>query len=89
MQLLPSAKFVHANIFSPGTKKNYWGKQLSSTNLSMAIVYANILYNIGEEYFVYANNKVLASTIGIDNLCRPIADINNGHVRRKFLPRVM
>ena len=65
------------------------GIQLSSTNLLTAIVYANILCNIGKEYFVYANNKVLASTISIDNLSTLIANINNGYVPRKFLPRVM
>ena len=82
--IIDICKIVYANVFSRDQKK-----LLRYTNLSMAIVYTNILYNIGKEYFVYANNKVLASTIGIDNLSMPIADINNGHVPRKILPRVM
>ena len=50
--IIDVCKIVYANIFSPGTKKNYWGIQFSSINLSMTIVYPNILYNIGKEYFV-------------------------------------
>ena len=49
---------VYANIFSPGTKKKCWGIPLSSTNLSMTMGYANILENIGKEYFVYINKNV-------------------------------
>ena len=87
--IIDTCKIVYANIFSPGTKKNNGGIQLSSTNLSMAIVYTNILHNTGKEHFVYANNKLLVSTTGMDNLSTLIADINNGHVPRKFLPRVI
>ena len=86
--IIDICKIVYTNIFYSGTKKNYWSIQLSSTNLSTTIVYPNILYNIGKEYFVFANNNVLASTIGIDNLYIPIVDISDGHVPRKFIPRV-
>ena len=86
--IIDVCKIVCANIFSPGTKTNYWGIQLSLTNLLTTIVYPNIFYNIGKEYFVYANNSVLASTIGIDNLYMPIVDVNDGHVPRKCIPRV-
>ena len=58
--IIDICKIVYTNIFSPETKKNYWGIQLSLTNLSMTIVYHNILYNIGKEYFVYAHNNILA-----------------------------
>ena len=47
--IIDICKIVCANIFPAGTKKNYWGIQLLSTNLSMTIVYPNILYNIGED----------------------------------------
>ena len=87
-QLLTHAKLYMPIFFLQGPKK-LLGYTIVATNLLMAIVYANILCNIGEEFFVYANNKVLASTIGVDNLSMPIADINNGIVPRKFFPRVM
>ena len=87
--IIDICKIVYANIFSPRTKKKIIGGiQLSLTNLLTTIVYPNILYNIGKEYFVYTNNNVLVLTIGIDNLCMEIVDVNDGHVPRKFIPRV-
>ena len=46
--IIDVCKIVYAIILSPGTKNKYWGIQLSLTNLSMPIVYPNILHNIGE-----------------------------------------
>ena len=54
----------------------------------MPIVYPNILFYIGKEYFVYTNNNILALTIGVNDLYVLIVDINDDHVPRKFIPRV-
>ena len=57
--------------------------------LMYAKLYMPIFFLQGPKKIIGVYNKVLVSTIGVDNLSMPIADVNNGHVSRKFLPRVM